>query len=265
MTPRIPVSPNCIKARVSLGPPSNFPPLSLPSEHHLEQHVVARRALNTRRPVPQSGPPQARPRFEAVQENTKAKGIDYEIAVSPAQGKFLNLLLQSIGAKRVLAVESLGGYSAIWMARALLEDGQVIALELEELHAQAIKYHDPGQDHLLTSCRNDEHVANPYTSPTQAIEENVKNAGLSSKVKVIVGPAHASMQAMYFLEAKRLLRKGGIIIVDNIGRSGRVADHSNTNASLEGVRELLRYIKDGPQVEATTIHTVGENGFDGFL
>ncbi|KAJ7452219.1 O-methyltransferase [Mycena latifolia] len=196
------------------------------------------------------------PVLEAVQENTKAKGIEYEIAVSPAQGKFLNLLLQSIGAKRVLEVGSLGGYSAIWMARALPEGGQVIALELEELHAQAI-------------------------------EENVKNAGLSSKVKVIVGPAHASMQAMeadpnapfdlvfidadkpsntkYFIEAKRLLRKGGIIIVDNVGRSGRVADHSNTNASLEGVRELLRYIKDDREVEATTIHTVGEKGFDGFL
>ncbi|KAJ7437211.1 O-methyltransferase [Mycena galericulata] len=191
--------------------------------------------------------------LEATQRNTKEKGIDYEIAVSPAQGKFLHLLLLSISAKRVLEVGSLGGYSAIWMARALPEDGEVVALELEPLHAQAI-------------------------------EENVSNAGLSGKVKVIVGPAHASMQAMhepgqfdlvfidadkpnntnYFIEAKRLVRKGGIIIVDNVGRSGGVADESNTNSSVEGVRTLLRYIKDDTEVEATTIHTVGEKGFDGF-
>jgi len=192
--------------------------------------------------------------LEAVQKNTKEKGIDYEIAVSPAQGKFLNLLLLSIGAKRVLEVGSLGGYSAIWMARALPDNGEVVALELEPLHAQVI-------------------------------EENVKNAGVSSKVKVIVGPAHPSMQAMhpetpfdfvfidadkeyntnYFIEAKRLVRKGGIIMVDNVGRNGRPADSTNTNSSVEGVRELLRYIKDDTDVEATTIHTVGEKGFDGFL
>ncbi|KAJ7472530.1 O-methyltransferase, partial [Mycena latifolia] len=163
---------------------------------------------------------------------------------------------ESIGAKRVLEVGSLGGYSVICMACALPEGGQVIALELEELHA-----------HVL--------------------EENVKNARLSSKVKVIVGPAYASMQAMeadpnspfdlvfidadkpsnvkYFTEAKRLLRKGGVIIVDNFGRSGAVADPSNTKPSVEGVRALLRYIKDDLEVEATTIHTVGAKGFDGFL
>ncbi|KAJ7109556.1 O-methyltransferase [Mycena crocata] len=197
------------------------------------------------------------PVLDAVVENTKAKGIDYEIAVSPALGKFLNLLLLSIGAKRVLEVGSLGGYSAIWMARALPQGGEVVALELEELHAQAI-------------------------------EENVKHAGLTSKVKVIVGPAHKSMKNIqpaadselfdlvfidadkpnnvnYFVEAKRLLRKGGVIIVDNVGRRGLPADPNNKDSSVEGVRGLLRYIKDDEEVEATTIHTVGEKGFDGFL
>ncbi|KAJ6545405.1 O-methyltransferase-domain-containing protein [Mycena capillaripes] len=195
--------------------------------------------------------------LESVQTLSKERGIEYEIAVSPALGKFLNLLLLSIGAKRVLEVGSLGGYSAIWMARALPDDGKVIALELEPLHVQVI-------------------------------EENVKNAGLSSKVQVIVGPAHASMQAMstptdpekfdlvfidadkenntnYFVEAKRLVRKGGIIIVDNVGRRGRPAEPSASDPSVEGVRGLLRYIKDDNEVEATTIHTVGEKGFDGFL
>ncbi|KAK7007569.1 O-methyltransferase [Favolaschia claudopus] len=194
------------------------------------------------------------PILESVQQNTKDKGIDYEIAVSPAQGKFLHLLLLSIRAKRVLEVGSLGGYSAIWMARALPDDGELVALELEPLHAQAI-------------------------------EENVAHADLSSKIKVIVGPAHQSMQSLhpaqpfdlvfidadkqnntnYFIEAKRLVRKGGVIIVDNVGRKGRLADPDNHEASVEGTRELLRYIKDDAEVEGTTIHTVGEKGFDGFL
>ncbi|KAJ7119711.1 O-methyltransferase-domain-containing protein [Mycena epipterygia] len=192
--------------------------------------------------------------LEAVQKNTRDKGIYYQMAVSPALGKFLNLLLRSIGAKRVLEVGSLGGYSAIWMARALPDDGKVVALELNPLRAETI-------------------------------EENVRFAGLSPKVKVILGPAHASMQAMrpeppfdlvfidadkrnntnYFVEAKRLVRAGGVIIVDNVGLSGRVADVENTSGSVESVRALLRYIKDDEEVEATTIHTVGEKGFDGFL
>ncbi|KAJ6529453.1 O-methyltransferase [Mycena vulgaris] len=195
------------------------------------------------------------PVLDAVVQNTMDKGVDHEIAVSPAQGKFLNLILLSIGAKRVLEVGSLGGYSAIWMACALPDDGEVVTLELDELHAQVIA-------------------------------ENVKNAGLSSKVKVIVGPAHESMLAMqpepqapfdfvfidadkesatkYFIEAKRLLRKGGVIIVDNVGQ-GWPVDPSNTQPGIEGARELLRYIKDDTEVEATVIHTVGAKGFDGFL
>jgi len=174
--------------------------------------------------------------------------------VSAAQGKFLQLQLLAIKAKRVLEVGSLGGYSAIWMARALPEDGELVALEVEKLHAEVI-------------------------------EENVRNAGLSSKVTVILGRAHESMKAMpasepfdlvfidadkpnntnYFIEAKRLVRKGGIIIVDNVGRGGRLADENNSDAMLDGVRELLRHIKDDTDVEATTIHTVGEKGFDGFV
>ncbi|KAK7007587.1 O-methyltransferase-domain-containing protein [Favolaschia claudopus] len=194
------------------------------------------------------------PILDFVQKNTQDKGIEYDMAVSPAQGKFLQLILLSTGAKRVLEVGSLAGYSAIWMARALPDDGEVVALELEPSHAQAL-------------------------------EENVKAAQLSSKIKVIVGPAHQSMKDLpsakpfdlvfidadkqnntnYFIEGKRLVRKSGVIIVDNVGRNGRPADLDDHDAKVEGVRGLLRYIKDDAEVEATTIHTVGEKGFDGFL
>ncbi|KAF7351917.1 hypothetical protein MVEN_01153500 [Mycena venus] len=185
--------------------------------------------------------------LEAVAKSAKEKGIAYEFSVSPAHGKFLNLLLLSLGAKRVLEVGSLAGYSAIWMARALPDDGEVVSLELD-----------------------------PFL--VKAIEENVENAGLSSKVKVIAGPALSSMQTMqpetpfdfifidadkanntnYFIEAKRLM-------VDNVGQSGGPGEPHVTHPYIEGVRELLRYIKDDIEVEATTIHTVGEKGFDGFL
>ncbi|KAJ7015793.1 S-adenosyl-L-methionine-dependent methyltransferase [Mycena alexandri] len=181
------------------------------------------------------------PVLDAVVQNTMDKGVEHEIAVSPAQGKFLHLILLSIGAKRVLEVGSLGGYSAIWMARALPDDGEVVTLELNELHAEVIA-------------------------------ENVKTAGLSSKVKpeplapfdFVFIDADKESATKYFIEAKRLLRKGGVIIVDNVGQ-GWPVDPSNTESGIEGARELLRYIKDDTEVEATVIHTVGAKGFDGFL
>ncbi|KAJ7804267.1 O-methyltransferase [Mycena olivaceomarginata] len=199
------------------------------------------------------------PVLEGVVQNTMDKGVDHEIAVSPAQGKFLNLILLSIGAKRVLEV---GTTPPIWMARALPDDGEVVTLELDELHA-------PGDTSL------------------SVIAENVKNAGLTSRVKVIVGPAHESMLAMqpepqapfdfvfidadkesatkYFLEAKRLLRKGGVIVYRRQYWPGVACRSIEYPTGIEGARELLRYIKDDTEVEATVIHTVGAKGFDGFL
>lgn len=115
--------------------------------------------------------------------------------------------------------------------------------------------------------------------------KNVANAGHAGKVEVIVGPALETLPGLspdppfdlafidadkesnteYFVHAKRLVRPGGAIIVDNVGRQGNVADETNTEPRLEGVRRLLRYIKEDKTVDATTIHTVGDKGFDGFL
>ncbi|KAJ7645806.1 O-methyltransferase-domain-containing protein [Mycena rosella] len=181
--------------------------------------------------------------LDAVLQNTKDKIKDYEIAVSPALGKFLHLLLRSIGAKRVLEVGSLGGYSAIWMARALPDsDGEVVALELDELHARVI-------------------------------EENVKTAGLSSKVKVIVGPAYASLLAMHPSESTP---KFDLVFIDadkkSNARSSTTSDTLGTPrilrtqlASREGIRALLKYIKDDAKVEATTVHTVGRRTLMAFF
>ncbi|KAJ7083443.1 O-methyltransferase family 3 protein [Mycena epipterygia] len=195
------------------------------------------------------------PILDAALKHSKANGLP-EIAVSAAQGKFLNLLVSSIGAKRILEVGTLGGYSTIWLARALPPDGELITLELSEKHAKVA-------------------------------QENIDRAGpgLSSQVKIIVGPGHDSMLQLhpetlfdfifidadkkgnrdYFTEAKRLVRKGGVIIVDNVVRYGRVADPEYTDTNIEGVRNLLQAIKGDTEVDATTIGTVGDKGYDGFL
>ncbi|KZT68961.1 O-methyltransferase family 3 protein [Daedalea quercina L-15889] len=177
-----------------------------------------------------------------------------DIAVSAAQGKYLSLLVRSIGAKRVLEVGTLGGYSTIWMGRALPEDGELITLELNEKHVQVAR-------------------------------ENIAHAGLADKVKVVQGVAAESLAKMaadkpfdfvfidadkpnnltYLLEAKRLTRKGAVIIIDNVVRRGKVADLAYTDANCEGIRRLLTHLKTDREVEATTISTVGEKGWDGFM
>ncbi|KAF9467221.1 O-methyltransferase family 3 protein [Collybia nuda] len=186
-------------------------------------------------------------------KNSTANGLP-EIAVSAAQGKFLMLLAKSICASRILEVGTLGGYSTIWLARALPEGGKVITLEIDEKHAKVAR-------------------------------ENLAKAGMSSKVEVVVGKAVDSLAKMnpdppfdlifidadkvsnlhYFKEGKRLVRKGGVIIVDNVVRYGRVADPSYSDDSVEGVRTLLDGLKDDQEIDATTIGTTGEKGYDGFL
>lgn len=114
---------------------------------------------------------------------------------------------------------------------------------------------------------------------------NIDTAGLANKVKILIGPAIETLSHMkpdasfdlafidadkksnvdYFVEAKRLVRKGGVIVVDNVVRNGRVADPEQTDSNIEGVRKLLDYIQKDSTVEATTIGTVGEKGYDGFL
>ncbi|KAH9842798.1 S-adenosyl-L-methionine-dependent methyltransferase [Rhodofomes roseus] len=190
--------------------------------------------------------------LDFTRANSAKHGL-LDIAVSAAQGKYLNLLVRSIGAKRILEVGTLGGYSSIWMGRALPEDGQLVTLELDEKHVNVAR-------------------------------ENIAHANLTDKVKVIQGAAADSLVQMpgdrpfdlvfidadkpsnltYYLEAKRLTRKGSVIIVDNVVRNGKVADPAYTDANVEGVRKLLEHLKTDHEVEATTISTVGEKGWDGF-
>ncbi|KDQ60869.1 hypothetical protein JAAARDRAFT_191003 [Jaapia argillacea MUCL 33604] len=195
--------------------------------------------------------------IEYALKNSTEHGLP-DVSVTPAQGKLMKFIAESIGAKRILEVGTLGGYSAIFFARALPPGGQMITLELSQEFAKVAA-------------------------------QNIAHAGLADKVKIIVGPAGDSMKAMhpeelfdlvfvdadkkgnptYYTEARRLTRKGGVIIVDNVFRNCRVSDMSIKDAAdlpdLEGIRTLLQMVKDDPGVDATSIPTAGEKGYDGFM
>ncbi|KAJ6587379.1 O-methyltransferase-domain-containing protein, partial [Mycena sp. CBHHK59/15] len=158
--------------------------------------------------------------LDAALENSAVNGLP-EIAVSAAQGKFLNLLVSSIGAKKILEVGTLGGYSTIWLARALPGDGELITLEL------------------------DENMQGYFSSLFPPASHNIERAGLASN----------KGNLSYFIEAKRLVRKA---IVDNVVRYGRVADPEYSDTNVEGVRALLKAVKGDMEVDATTIGTVGD-------
>lgn len=119
----------------------------------------------------------------------------------------------------------------------------------------------------------------------QIAQTNIDHAGLTDKIQILVGPAMTSLVGLhpdgsfdlafidadkqsnveYFIQAKRLVRHGGVIIVDNVVRNGRVADPEKSDPSIEGVRRLLEFIQQDPSVESTALGTVGEKGYDGFL
>lgn len=176
------------------------------------------------------------------------------ISVAPNQGKLLNLLARMVGAKRILEIGTLGGYSAIWMARALPADGKLVTLEVEKKHA----------DVALA---------------------NFQRAGLTDRIELRLGSALDSLNAMeqggcadfdlvfidadkqtaaeYFNWGVRHTRAGGVVIVDNVVRNGAVVDTASVDESVIGVRRFLAAIKDDRRVDATALQTVGLKGYDG--
>ncbi len=172
------------------------------------------------------------------------------ISVSPAQGKLLHLLARAIGARRILEVGTLGGYSAIWLARALPPDGRLVTLELSEHHAAVAR-------------------------------ANVARAGLADVVEVVVGRAVETLRSLtghfdlvfidadkpgnrdYVEGALRLTHPGSVIVVDNVVRGGRVLD-ADGDDNVQGVRRLNELIASEARLSATTVQTVGAKGYDGF-
>jgi predicted O-methyltransferase YrrM len=177
------------------------------------------------------------------------------IDVSPAQGKLLHLLVRMTGARRVLEIGTLGGYSTIWMAKALPEGGEVVTLEYEPRHAEIAR-------------------------------RNIERAGLSGKVTVRVGAAAETLpllaaespapfdlvfidadkpsNTIYLDWAIKLGRPGTVIVLDNVVRSGQVADPASSDPNVLGSRGAFDLIATNRRLSATALQTVGSKGWDGF-
>jgi predicted O-methyltransferase YrrM len=172
------------------------------------------------------------------------------IAVAPNQGKLLHLLARTHGARRILEVGTLGGYSTIWLARALPAGGRLVTLEYADKHAEVAR-------------------------------ANLALAGLADRVEVRTGPALDTLPTLegpfdlvfidadkpnnpdYFRWALRLTRPGGMIIVDNVVRGGAIVDADSTDPGVVGTRTLVELLAAEPAVDATIIQTVGSKGYDG--
>ncbi len=190
---------------------------------------------------------------DALEASAKA-GLP-AISVSPAQGKFLQQLVQILGARSILEIGTLGGYSTIWLASALPADGRLVTLEVDPAHAAVAS-------------------------------ANIANAGLADRVEVRIGKALDTLPQLaadghgpfditfidadkpnipeYFAWALELSRRGSVIIVDNVVREGEVANAASNDDSVKGVRRLNEMLAAEFRVSATVIQTVGSKGYDGF-
>ena len=169
------------------------------------------------------------------------------IAVSPPQGKMLGLLVRMCGARHVLEVGTLGGYSTIWLARAA---ERVTTLELDETHAAVAR-----ENLAAAGCDNVTVLVGPALETLPGLTEPVDFAFID---------ADKGNNPRYVEQVLRLSHPGTVIVVDNTVRQGRVADASLTDADVVGTRELFDLLRTDPRVDATTIQTVGSKGHDGF-
>jgi predicted O-methyltransferase YrrM len=194
------------------------------------------------------------PALDAALAANQAGGLP-AIDVSAVQGKFLHLLALATGARRILEVGTLGGYSTIWLARALGEGGRVVTLELDPHHAEVAR-------------------------------ANVDRAGIGDRVDIRVGPAADTLAAMaaagegpfdlvfidadkqgnaaYFNHAVKLSRPGTTILVDNVVREGGVLDPRG-DAAVQGTRALFDALAKDDRITATALQTVGAKKWDGFV
>ena len=192
------------------------------------------------------------PVLDAARADATAAGLP-EIAVAPNQGKQLNLLARIGGARSILEIGTLGGYSTIWLARALPPGGKLVTLEYDPHHAEVAR-------------------------------ENLKRAGFGEDVVDIrVGAALDTLPTLtgpfdfvfidadktnlpgYVAAAVKLSRPGTTIVVDNVVRRGEVTDPDATDPNIVGVRRMTELIEAEPRLDATAVQTVGRKGYDGFV
>src|SRR5262245_22977592 len=194
------------------------------------------------------------PALDEALRASAAAGLP-SINVSPNQGKLLQLLARVQGARTILEIGTLGGYSTIWLARALPAGGRLITLEADPLHADVAR-------------------------------AKIARAGLADVVELRLGPAQETLPQLaaekrgpfdltfidadkpsypdYFAWALRLSRRGSLIIADNVVRKGAVIDAATDDPVIQGVRRFNELLAAEPRVSATAIQTVGSKGYDGF-
>ncbi|GED72890.1 O-methyltransferase [Brevibacillus reuszeri] len=177
------------------------------------------------------------------------------IDVAPNQGKLLNLFAQIQGARTILEIGTLGGYSTIWLARALPADGRLITLEANPHHAQVARKNleHAGLDHLVEIRLGD-----ALDSLAQLDAEGL------GPFDLFFMDADKQSNSEYFQWALNHSRKGSLIITDNVVRNGRVVDEASTDPSVLGVRRFAEHVAAEPRVSATALQTVGSKGYDGF-
>jgi predicted O-methyltransferase YrrM len=177
------------------------------------------------------------------------------IAVSPTQGKFLMMLARIQGARRILEVGTLGGYSTIWFAKALPADGRIITIESEPRHAEVAR------ENIAAAGFGD--IVDVRLGKALDVLPDIAAENVAPFDFIFID-ADKPNNPHYFDWALRLSRSGSIIIVDNVIREGAVIDADSEDASVQGVRRLNDYLALESSVTATTLQTVGSKGYDGF-
>jgi predicted O-methyltransferase YrrM len=178
-----------------------------------------------------------------------------EISVSPNQGKMLQVLALAQRASRILEIGTLGGYSTIWLARALRPGGRLISLEADPRHAEVARAN------LARAGLTD--VADIRVGRAQDTLPMIKAAG-EGPFDLIFVDADKPGYPEYLPWSLRLSRPGTMIIADNVVRNGAVADASSRDPDVQGVQRFIELLGAQPRVSATVVQTVGSKGYDGF-
>lgn len=194
------------------------------------------------------------PALDAAAEASRAAGLP-EIAVAPNQGRLLHVLARAMGARRVLEIGTLGGYSTIALARALPPEGRLVTLEVDARHAAvaAANLARAGVAHLV----------DVRLGPALATLPRLLEAGEGPFDFVFVDADKPSLPE-YFEWSLKLSRPGTLLVFDNVVREGAVLDAASADASVQGVRRLHERLRAEPRVTATALQTVGVKGWDGF-
>ena len=194
------------------------------------------------------------PILESALEASIAAGLP-SISVSPNQGKLLQMLVQLVGARSILEIGTLGGYSTIWLARGMRAGGRLITLEIDPKHADVARQNvaRAGMERVI-----DVRLGSALETLPQLANER------SGPFDLIFIDADKPNIPTYFEWAMKLSHAGTLIVVDNVVREGAVVDADSSDPSVRGVRRFIEMVAARRDISGTVIQTVGIKGYDGF-